>query len=85
MYSGQGELFNEPDGDIQEDNGDVEVDSQTVSYTSTKPKRKPLPKDLPSETVVVDLPQSYNPCSYCQAPQHRIGEDTSEKLEFLPA
>lgn len=82
---GQGELFDESDSDSQDSNNDVEEDSQTVSYTRTKPKRTPLPKDLPRETVLVDLAESDKNCSCCQTPLHRIGEDTSEKLEFLPA
>ncbi|AWX99279.1 transposase [Marinomonas primoryensis] len=82
---GQGELFDESENDSQEDSADVETDSQTVSYTRTKPKRKPLPKDLPRETVVVDVTESDKTCACCQTPLHRIGEDTSEKLEFLPA
>ncbi|MEL0638917.1 IS66 family transposase zinc-finger binding domain-containing protein, partial [Marinomonas sp. TI.3.20] len=82
---GQGELFDESDSDSQEDSVDVETDNQTISYTRTKPKRKPLPKDLPRETVVVDVPESDKTCSCCQTPLHCIGEDTSEKLEFLPA
>lgn len=82
---GQGELFDESDSDSQEDIADVEADSQTVSYTRTKPKRKSLPKDLPRETLIVDVSESDKICSCCQTPLHRIGEDTSEKLEFLPA
>ncbi|WP_420827975.1 IS66 family transposase [Marinomonas algarum] len=82
---GQGELFDESDSDSQDGDSVVEPDTQTVSYTRTKPKRKPLPKDLPRETVVVDVSESEKTCSCCQTPLHRIGEDTSEKLEFLPA
>jgi transposase len=82
---GQRELFDESATDTTEDRYDVEPDTQTVSYTSTKPKRKPLPKDLPRETVVVDLAKAEKTCSCCQSELHRIGEDTSEKLEFLPA
>ena len=78
-------MFDESENDSQEDSVDVEMDSQTVSYTRTKPKRKPLPKDLPRETVVVDVAESDKTCACCQTPLHRIGEDTSEKLEFLPA
>ncbi|MBR7890325.1 IS66 family transposase [Marinomonas sp. A79] len=82
---GQGDLFDESESDSQEDYSDAELDNQIVSYTRTKPKRKSLPKDLPRDTVVVDLPESDKTCAGCQTPLHRIGEDTSEKLEFLPA
>ena len=82
---GQGELFDESATDTTEDRYDVQPDTQTVSYARTKPKRKSLPKDLPRETVVVDLAEAEKTCSCCQTPLHRIGEDTSEKLAFLPA
>jgi transposase len=82
---GQGESFDESATDTTEDRSDVEPDTQTVSYTRTKPKRKSLPKDLPRETVVVDLAEAEKTCSCCQSELHRIGEYTSEKLEFLPA
>jgi len=36
---GQGELLNESDDGIKEDNGKVKANNQTVSYTRTKPKR----------------------------------------------
>lgn len=55
---GQGELFDESENDSQEDRSDVDTDSQTVFYTRIKPKRKPLLKDLPRETVVVDVAES---------------------------
>jgi transposase len=85
VSSGQGELFDESENDTQEDYAVVETDGQAVFDTRTQPKRKPLPKDLPRETVLVDLAESDKTCSCCQTSLHRIGEDTSEKLEFLPA
>lgn len=41
--------------------------------------------DLSRETLIVDVSESDKICSCCQTPLHRISEDTSEKLEFLPA
>lgn len=79
---GQGELFDESTTDSEEQ---VEADTQTVSYTRTKPKRKPLPKDLPRDTVVLDIPESDKVCACCQGELHCIGEDCSEKLDFIPA
>jgi hypothetical protein len=51
---GQGELFDETTADL-DDNLDTGSDTQTVSYTRRKPKRQRLPKDLPRETVVIDI------------------------------
>lgn len=81
---GQGELFDETTADL-DDNVDTGSDTQTVSYTRTKPKRKPLPKDLPRETVLLDIAESDKVCECCQGERHRLGEDRSEKLEFIPA
>ncbi|WP_445928531.1 IS66 family transposase zinc-finger binding domain-containing protein [Marinomonas sp. TI.3.20] len=33
----------------------------------------------------MDIAESDKICSCCRAPMNRIGEDASEKLEFLPA
>ena len=80
---GQGELFDESLTELEEDS--VELETETISYTRAKPKRTPLPKDLPRERVVVDLPEAEKVCSCCEGELHRIGEDTSEKLDFIPA
>lgn len=56
-----------------------------LQSASNKPKRKLLPKDLPREEVVVDIADEEKVCSCCQGELHQIGEDRSEKLEFIPA
>ena len=44
----QGDLFNEAEVLIDEDEkGDEDTEKESISYTRKKPKRKPLPKDLP--------------------------------------
>jgi transposase len=80
---GQGELFDEITA--ESDVIDTETETQTVSYTRQKPKRQPLPKDLPRETVVLDIAESDKVCLCCQSALHCIGEDRSEKLDFIPA
>ena len=79
---GQGELFNEAEVEL-DTSGDEE--KQEVSYTRNKPKRQKLPGDLPREVVVHDLADSEKVCDCCQGELHKIGEDKSEKLEFVPA
>lgn len=76
---GQGELFNEVE-DIAEA---VEPEQQKISYTRSKPKRKPLPEDLPREQIIHDIDDKS--CACCGGDLHKIGEDTAEKLEFIPA
>ena len=47
--------------------------------------RKPLPKSLERRRVVFDLEESQRQCQHCQTPMQKIGEDVSERLEFIPA
>lgn len=82
-HAGQGELFNEAEEitDVTEE----ESEQQDISYTRNKPKRQPLPKDLPREVIVHDITDEDKICDCCQGALHKIGEDISEKLEFIPA
>jgi transposase len=55
-----------------------------------KPKRKghgrnPLPKSLTRQRVVFDLADDKRQCPHCQGELKRIGEEISERLEFVPA
>jgi transposase len=47
--------------------------------------RKPLPKSLERRRVVFELEESQRQCQHCQTPMQKIGEDVSERLEFIPA
>ena len=47
--------------------------------------RKPLPKSLARRRVVFDLEESQRKCQHCCTPMQKIGEDVSERLEFIPA
>jgi len=80
-HLGQGELFNEPEELVAE----AETAEETISYTRKKPTRKPLPKDLPRDVIVHDISNEEKICGCCSGELHRIGEDKSEKLQFIPA
>lgn len=47
--------------------------------------RRPLPKDLPRERVVHDLPEAEKRCPGCGEMRERISEEVSEQLELVPA
>jgi len=84
--AGQGELFNETEEIAAlEANDALEDDTQDISYRRSKPKRKPLPPELPRETIVHDLADEEKVCACCQGELHKIGEDKAEKLDFIPA
>ena len=54
------------------------------AHTRKKRGRKPLPADLPRVEIVHDLPEAEKRCA-CGAELSRIGEDTCEKLDYIPA
>jgi len=47
--------------------------------------RKPLPKELPRQQVVHDLTDEEKKCPCCGQMRVRIGQETSEQLEYEPA
>jgi transposase len=53
-------------------------------HNRKKRGRKPLPADLPRVEVVHDIAEEEKRCA-CGAELSRIGEDTSEKLDYIPA
>jgi transposase IS166 family protein len=46
---------------------------------------KPLPEPLECRQVVFDLEESQRQCQHYQTPMQTIGEDVSERLEFILA
>jgi transposase len=58
---------------------------EVAAHRRAKPGRRPLPADLPREEVVHDIPEEEKKCSCCGTPLVRIGEETSEKLDIIPA
>jgi transposase len=47
--------------------------------------RQRLPEHLPRKQVVYDLPEGERQCPQCHGDLKRIGEEVSERLEFIPA
>ncbi|MHC4215302.1 MAG: IS66 family transposase [Planctomycetota bacterium] len=64
-----------------------EVDKQAVpvaAYKRKKRGRKPLPEDLPRIEKIHDLPEEEKVCA-CGCELTKIGEEVSEKLDYIPA
>ena len=78
-FASQGELFNEVEEIVEA----IEAEQQTISTPRKKPVRKPLPTHLPREQVIHDIDDKT--CDCCGGELHKMGEDKSEKLEFIPA
>ncbi|MET1256577.1 IS66 family transposase [Aliikangiella maris] len=81
-HAEQGDLFNEAEQILDEP---ADTEKESISYTRNKPKRKPLPQDLPREVVIHDIDETDKVCDCCGGELHQMGEDKSEQLEFIPA
>jgi transposase len=85
--SKQLKLFNEAEVLCSEVADEDKTAAKTVeipAHTRKKPKRKPLPKDLPRVEVIHDLAEEEKICA-CGTPLCRIGQEDSEKLDIVPA
>jgi len=47
--------------------------------------RKRLPSNLPRQRIVYDVPAEQRHCPHCPETLQRIGEEVSERLEYVPA
>ncbi|WP_373331795.1 IS66 family transposase [Thiopseudomonas alkaliphila] len=83
-YPGQGELFNEAEELLTPSEEEVAAD-ETITYTRKKTRRPSLAAELPRENVVHDIDDADKVCNDCGNDLHRMGEEVSEKLEFIPA
>ena len=80
-HPAQGDLFNE--AEVALDVIEEEEETSTTKVVKKKPVRKKLPIDLPRETVIHDIDDKS--CSCCGNELHQMGDERSEKLEFIPA
>ena len=87
-----GDLFNEAEAlealeqEAQAEQQDT-PETEEITYTRQKQNqagRKPLPEHLPREVIEHDIPESDKVCP-CGETKQRIGGETSERLEFIPA
>jgi transposase len=62
-----------------------EAIKEEITYTRDKPKRKKLPAELERDIREYDLDDSEKICDCCGEQLERIGAETSEQLDFIPA
>ena len=80
-HSAQGDLFNE--AEVELDVAEAEEEISTTTVVKKKPVRKKLPTNLLRETVIHDIADKN--CTCCGNELHQMGDERSEKLEFIPA
>jgi len=75
-------IFNEAESLVEEQTEHRPV--PVPEHARKRPKRKPLPDDLPRIEVIEDIDESQKVCA-CGTELVRIGEETCEKLDIIPA
>jgi transposase len=80
----QQQLFDEPE-EAEASETSAPAETRVAEHVRRRGRRKPLPADLPRERVEHDLPEAEKTCPCCGEIRQRIGEETSEQLEFIPA
>jgi len=90
LYGPKGEHFrpDQPslfDGAAEPAPPSMPVPTEPVVRVRPGHGRRRLPADLNRERVVHDVPEAEKVCPCCQAPRVKIGEETSEQLDYRPA
>ena len=73
---------------VKGDDSDDDTASGAAGDTAPKKRaggRQPLPKNLQRERIVHDLAEEEKHCATCQKDLRPIGEETSERYEYIPA
>lgn len=80
----QARLFDEAEA-LAASTANIRESVTIPAYERRMPGRKPLPTDLPRIEVLHDLPADQKICAHDGTPLERIGEETSEQLDIIPA
>ena len=82
----QSVLFNEIEF-LYDSEPELALDEETVTietHTRSKKRRKSIPDDLPRREIIIDIDESEKTCG-CGTIKSRIGEEISEKVDYIPA
>ncbi len=90
-YEGDGQVFNEaeqlaetePEEPAEEDASTLEATADKPAKAPTKPRRPRIAPELPRIEVLHDIDNKT--CTCCGNELHRMGEEVSEQVEFIPA
>jgi transposase len=86
LFAAEAGLALSPAEPEQDQDLDDEPPSSSAGASAGKPRgRKPLPRHLKRERVEHDLPESEKHCEECGQDLRRIGEEVSERYEYIPA
>ncbi len=69
----------------ESDDSDEEPPSASASGSAKPHGRKALPRHLKRERIEHDLSETEKHCAHCDQDLRRIGEEVSERYEYIPA
>jgi len=84
----QAELFDEADDDAAEIGADVAAAIDAVeipAHTRSTKRRVSIPADIPRVDIIHDLPDDQKVCPHDGTAFKRIGSETHEQLDIIPA
>ena len=84
LMAGQLQLFEPSTPPATAEEAPTEQPVEVVAHKRRSTGRKPLPADLPSCEVLLDIPEELKQCA-CGSPKCRIGEERTSQLDFIPA
>jgi transposase len=71
---------------VKDSGGDPPSAAGNADRVDAKPRgRQPLPRHLKRERIVHDLPEADKHCAECRQKLRHIGEEVSERYEYIPA
>jgi len=84
-YQGDGEVFNEAEQLVDEatEQAQEPAPQSEAPEKQAKPRRPRIAADLPRVDVIHDIADKT--CTCCGHALHRMGEEVSEQIEFIPA
>ncbi len=79
-----GKLVEEAENEVEEE---IEEESSEAKRKRRPKRRKPdsIPESIARERVVLDVAPELRVCSCCHSELHRIGEDVTTELDYVPA
>ena len=81
----QPDLFDELETiEAEEKEAEPEPTTQIKSYTRKKSHRMKIPASIPRKEIIHDIPEEEKVCA-CGCKMEKIGEEISEKLDYIPA
>lgn len=84
-YQGDGEVLNEAEQLADEETGQAQSpeSEKTAAQKQAKPRRARIAAELPRVDVIHDIDDKT--CACCGHALHKMGEEVSEHIEFIPA